>query len=329
MPAFNAEEYIAESIRSVLAQTYPTYELIVVDDGSTDNTAQVVGSFRSSQIRYLYQSNKGLANARNTGIRASKGGLIAFLDSDDLWMEQKLALQVEAIEREEADLIYSNGYVFYDDKTDDESLVFADPEGHMRFGRIDGDEMFKFLFPVNRIPVLSVLARKRVLEQAGLFDESLRYMGHEDYDMWLRLALNRAIFYGVKEPLARYRIHPRAMSRNVVNSLLAELEVFEKHRHAREVSRSVRRERLRKLYKNAITALIENGMTSEARKYLLRQALRERFTLRPLADALLIGLLPQKHEAIDRFLQRIQASVAYRIGRPARSLISNSSIDKV
>jgi hypothetical protein len=244
-------------------------------------------------------------------------------------MGQKLAVQVEALEREEADLIYSNGYVFYDDNSDDESLVFANPEGHMRFGRINADEMFKFLFPINRIPILTVLVRKSALEQSGLFDESLRHMGHEDYDMWMRLALNKAIFYGIREPLAKYRIHPQAMSRNVINSLLAELEVFEKHRHAREIARSVRRERLRKLYKNAITALIENGMTGEARKYLLRQALRERFSLRPLADALLIGLLPQKHLAIDRFLQRIQASVAYRIGKPARSLISNSSIDKV
>jgi glycosyltransferase involved in cell wall biosynthesis len=276
----------------------------------------------------LYQPNKGLPSARNTGLKEAKGDLIAFLDSDDLWLEQKLACQVEAIEREGADLVYANGYVFYEDKTDDESLVFDTPEGHMRFGRIAGDEMFKFLFPVNRIPVPSVLARKTAFERLGLFDESLR-MAMEDYDMWLRLAHNRAIFYGIKAPLVRYRVHAAAMSQNRLNMLRAEVAVFEKQRHAREIDRSERKRRLRALYKNAITALIENRMTGQARKYLLWQVWRERFSLLPVAEALLIGLLPRKHQAIYSVLQRIQESAAYRIARPARALLSSSSTNKV
>jgi teichuronic acid biosynthesis glycosyltransferase TuaG len=319
LPAFNAEKYIGQSIQSVLAQTYPNYELIVVDDGSTDSTAQVVRSFHERRIHYLHKPNNGLPSARNTGIQAAKGELVAFLDSDDLWMERKLELQVDAFEREAADIIYCDGFVFHDDKSMDESVRFGGPGTHMRFGRIAGDEMFKFLFPMNCIPVLTVLARKSSIERAGRFDESLR-LGLEDYDLWLRLAHNRAIFYGIDQPLVRYRVHPQGMSQRVLNMLRGEIAVMEKQRHAPEISRAVRRERLRALYENAITALIENGMTGEARKFLLWRAWRERLSLLPVVEALLIGMLPQKHVALHSFLQRIQASVAYRIGRPAKAL---------
>src|ERR1044071_7783966 len=100
MPAYNAERYIAASVRSVLAQTYQNWELIIVDDGSTDGTAAVAKSFAEAdgRVRYVYQPNGRLGNARNTGIRHARGPLIAFLDSDDLWMERKLELQLKAME---------------------------------------------------------------------------------------------------------------------------------------------------------------------------------------------------------------------------------------
>src|SRR5919106_5413407 len=92
MPAYNAEKYIAGSIRSVIVQTYSDWELIVVDDGSTDSTATVVQEFvaRDPRIKYIFQENGRLGKARNTGIRNSSGPLIAFLDSDDLWVPIKL-----------------------------------------------------------------------------------------------------------------------------------------------------------------------------------------------------------------------------------------------
>src|SRR5215467_11570142 len=101
MPAYNAEKYIADSIRSVLAQTYTDWELIVVVDGSTDNTASLVQQFvtRDSRIKYFFQENGRLGKARNTGIKNASGSLIAFLDSDDLWLETKLELQLQEIGR--------------------------------------------------------------------------------------------------------------------------------------------------------------------------------------------------------------------------------------
>src|SRR6266849_561888 len=114
MPAYNAEKRIAESIRSVLDQTYPNWELIVVDDGSTDRTADVVRGFVSSdsRIKYIFQPNGGQASARNTGVRNSGGDLTAFLDADDLWLPAKLGLQVKAMEETNADVVSSSGFVF-------------------------------------------------------------------------------------------------------------------------------------------------------------------------------------------------------------------------
>src|SRR5262245_5671997 len=98
MPAYNAEKYIGAAIESVIAQTYADWELIVVDDGSTDNTAKVVRQVaaRESRIKYLFQENCRLGKARNTAIQNSGGPLIAFLDSDDLWLPQKLEKQQRA-----------------------------------------------------------------------------------------------------------------------------------------------------------------------------------------------------------------------------------------
>jgi teichuronic acid biosynthesis glycosyltransferase TuaG len=100
MPAYNAEKYIAESIRSALDQTHTNWELVVVDDGSTDGTAEIVRGFRRAddRIKYIFQQNGRLGKARNTGLENSTGRLIAFLDSDDLWARGKLELQVKIME---------------------------------------------------------------------------------------------------------------------------------------------------------------------------------------------------------------------------------------
>src|SRR2546430_979121 len=117
MPAFNAERHIVESIQSVLSQTLPDWELVVVDDGSTDNTAEILRTFVSAdaRIKYVYQPNGRLGKARNTGFQHSSGGLIAFLDSDDLWLPEKLELQVTALAEHDADIVYTDGFIFRGD----------------------------------------------------------------------------------------------------------------------------------------------------------------------------------------------------------------------
>src|SRR5262249_49753580 len=151
MPAFNVEKYIAESIQSVIAQTYRRWELIIIYDGSTDATAGVVQSPASSdsRIRLISQQNQKMPQTRNPGLRQSEGELLAFLDSDDLWVKEKLELQVKALRENAADLVFSDGFVFHDNNVFDESLTFA-----TIVGGFDGAKMFTDLMLMNRIPIL-------------------------------------------------------------------------------------------------------------------------------------------------------------------------------
>lgn len=99
IPVFNCREYIGEAIESVLSQTYPPLEIIVVEGGSTDGTQEVVKKY-NDRIKYIYQPNQGIGRARNTGIRASRGNYLAHLDADDVWLKEKLKLQMEAFSRD-------------------------------------------------------------------------------------------------------------------------------------------------------------------------------------------------------------------------------------
>lgn len=232
VPAFNAEKYIAESINSVLDQTYRHWELIVVNDGSSDRTAEITQAFAESdrRIKYVYQKNQGLAGARNTGIKNSSGELVAFLDADDLWESEKLCLQVQTMIETGADLVFTDGYIFTEGEPPGKLASY--PSNLVGCGMMDGrTQMFKHLFTSNGIPVLSVMVRKELLEKVHSFRKG--YHGCEDYELWLRLARSGAVFYGMKEKLFRYRRHPNAMSFNRFNMIEKEFLVLSTH--AREV----------------------------------------------------------------------------------------------
>jgi len=193
----------------VLAQTYSDWELIVVDDGSTDDTASVVQEFcsRDGRIKYFFQENGRLGKARNTGITKASGSLIAFLDSDDLWLENKLELQTQALREQNADVVFCNAYVFSDENPLDESRQLQSSAG-----RLAGAAFFDSLVLRNQIPVLTVLLKKSALEQTGLFEEAEPFHGCEDIDLWMRLAQAGFVFYGMPATLARYRRHTAAMT---------------------------------------------------------------------------------------------------------------------
>ncbi len=265
MPAYNADKYIAQSIQSVLEQTYQNWELIIVDDGSTDRTAQIVQDFLSldDRIKYVFQLNKGLGSARNKGINNSTGELIAFLDSDDLWIKEKLELQVRRMEETKADLVFSDGFIFPEHDGTDETVSFQ-----TIIGKFAGADMFSLSFVRNRIPVLSVLTRRETLNQVGLFDEDRRCHGAEDYDLWLRMAKHGAVFYGMKEKLVRYRIHTEAMSRNEVEMLKAWNTVLSRHKRDGSLSKKVKQDRYRELNQQLAAIFIDKGRSIDAVRYL-------------------------------------------------------------
>jgi len=188
IPAYNAEAFIAETINSALAQTLPPYEIIVIDDGSKDNTANIVSQF-DYPVRLIRQENQGVSAARNTGIRNATGNFIAFLDADDLWTTSKLEEQLQFFENHpDAGTVITDELYFVDDhKVIVESYlnktIFAP---HLPIEASILKTPITWLFTESFVGTSSVVCRKEVLDKAGLFDESLSIC--EDRDMWIKLA---------------------------------------------------------------------------------------------------------------------------------------------
>lgn len=212
MPAYNADKFIGDSIASVCRQTYLNWELIVIDDGSTDATALIVSAFqqRDHRICYFFQQNIGLGAARNTGITLAKGTWIAFLDSDDLWIEEKLQVQANMAKTQRADIFFSKG--FYLNNSTNTLQPYDVPTG-----MFDNRQMYAMLMLHNCIPVLSVMVSKKLAEQLGPQGTHPFIRGCEDLDYWLRACKGGAHFYGIDECLFKYRLHDRNMSVNRLN----------------------------------------------------------------------------------------------------------------
>ena len=186
IPTFNRGYCLEESIRSVLDQSFTDFELIVVDDGSTDNTSELVGQFPAVKLIRL-EENRGVSFARNRGMAEAEGGCIAFLDSDDLWEKDKLASQVKWIER--------GFHAVYTDEIWIRNRVRVNPMNKHR--KYSGD-IFRYCLPLCIVSPSSVLLRAKVLSEVGGFDESMPVC--EDYDLWLRIA-KRYPFHFIEEKL--------------------------------------------------------------------------------------------------------------------------------
>jgi len=295
MPAYNAGNYIAASIQSVLAQTYPDWELIVVDDGSTDNTANVIQQFvrRDGRVKYIFQENGRLGKARNTGIMNSGGPLIAFLDSDDLWVETKLEKQTQAMVEQDVDVVFSDCYIFRDQNTADETTTFKS-----LVGRFAGPDILDLLIRQNRIPVLTILLKRTALQRVGWFDEPIT--GCEDYDLWLRLAKANADFYGMADVLARYRRHDAAMTAVASNLWKPMLEIVRRHIHDTRLSESEKNRRITGLYRELIASLIDEGKIAEAKQFVQELYAFNQASLVTRLQKLLINIWPGQYNFISR-----------------------------
>ncbi|HEX8136035.1 MAG TPA: glycosyltransferase family 2 protein [Pyrinomonadaceae bacterium] len=309
MPAYNAEKYIAESIRSVLAQTYQDWELIVTDDGSTDKTAEIVQGFSSTddRIKYIFQQNGGLGKARNTGIKAARGDLIAFLDSDDLWLREKLALQIEMLEETGADLVFCDAFIFPEDDTTNETRSFSMIYGRFQgAGRYNAGDMYRLLLVSNPIPVLSVLVRKEILDGTGLFEEDERYWGCEDYDLWFKLVGRGAVFYGSDGKLGRYRFHANAMSRKIAKIYRAEIAVLERYKPGPGPDYNKLKERIKETYRLVIATLIKENRLDEAGESVKALAVWDSRGLVTLLQRALIRAMPGRFNPVSERLYKAE-----------------------
>ena len=230
-PLYNGEKYIGKNIESILGQTYRDFEHIVVDDGSTDRSAEMVRSFGKAVV-YFEQKNAGQAAAVNAGIKASRGEYVGFCDQDDWWLPEKLERQVKFLEEnKDVALVYTDAFL-----GDEGGRVLHKTWMQSRkVNYADGgyQECAVKLFDRNFIPApLTVLVRKSVFDKIGLLNE--KFSSAYDYDFWFRvLEAGYRIGY-LKEPLAVWRTHAGQESRNIRKAkkmLIGILGLFLKRKH--------------------------------------------------------------------------------------------------
>ncbi|PIQ89482.1 MAG: hypothetical protein COV72_02955 [Candidatus Omnitrophica bacterium CG11_big_fil_rev_8_21_14_0_20_42_13] len=211
IPTHNCARYLPEAIDSVLNQTYQDFEIIVVDDGSTDNTKTIIEEYIDKfpgKIHYLYQEHRGPGSARNLGIKKSSGEYIAFQDSDDLWLPEKMKKQINLLEQDiEIKLVFSDMQQRNENKIVNKS--YLNEKGLC--DNIQGENLSLELAKANFIFTPTVIVKKNVFSTVGLFNEDYRI--GEDYDMWLRIAKRFKINI-INEPLVIRRLRGLSVSHN-------------------------------------------------------------------------------------------------------------------
>jgi glycosyltransferase involved in cell wall biosynthesis len=220
IPAYNAEKYIRESIDSVLTQTFKNYEIIVVDDGSTDSTGIIIQQSYPS-VRYIFQKNGGPAKARNVGIKEARGEYIAFLDADDVWMPTKLEKQIHYFNQHP-----EISFVFTENSMFDEKGIIRHTLGKRE--RLLKKDVVRNIFMSSYLATPTVMVQKKVFEEVGYFEENL--IAAEDDNMWMRIAMKFKVAL-IDEPLTMVRITRSSLTydfTNIIKGVISHLELLSK-----------------------------------------------------------------------------------------------------
>ena len=179
IPTYNRRPFLEKAVDSVLNQTYRNFELIIIDDGSSDGTKEFISNHEDSRIRYIYQNNSGVSHARNRALKLTKGNYIAFLDSDDFWTEEKLEKTADHVKASPDISIFHTDEVWYrKGKLLSQRKKHKKPTGHV----------YEKALPLCCISISTATVKKEVFEKIGAFDET--FEACEDYDFWLRATSN-------------------------------------------------------------------------------------------------------------------------------------------
>jgi len=235
IPSYNRAHYIKETIDSILAQTYKNFEIIVIDDGSSDNTREVLEAYKD-RISYFYQENQGVASTRNRGVEEARGEYVSFLDCDDIWFPEKLEKQIEYVNEHphvalvcaEVHIINSDGK-FVKHVKRDESLPLT----------------FENLFEQSLVHVPTTIVKRQVILALGGFDPTVAIS--DDYDLWLRLIKRYSCHY-MPIPLAKYRIHSGNLMKQFDKRLRNNLIIFRKKEITEGMSWLKKQIRIAKVY---------------------------------------------------------------------------------
>lgn len=326
IPVYNVEKYIAETIESVLAQTYQDFEIIIVDDESPDNSIEICRRFTDERIRILQQKNRGAAGARNTGILHSQGNYIALLDGDDLWLPEKLERQLSYLKTHPEVGVTFCPAGFIDDE--------GKPSGMYQHPKLTGIDAAYLLrdnaigsgsTPLIRREVFEAIKFQDDLKRECYFDESLERS--EDLECWIRILLQTHWkIEGMSDPLVYYRINPKSLSSNVIKEYESWEEVIAKVRTyapniVNQIESLARAYQLRYLSRRAIH-LQEGKMAVK----LINKALKSdkqifwedpKGTLMTIAAAYIINFFPKSwYVTIEKLALKI-------IGKSQKQRISN------
>ena len=190
IPVYNAESFVTKTLDSIRSQSYKNYEVLVTNDGSTDDTYKTLEKYKREYPQFpLYiitQKNAGVSAARNNSIKRATGKYVAFIDQDDLWISDKLSKVYEAIKEK------SGSDVFYHEAV---TVGWKKKVDFIKNGALIEPYFLDLLFNFNRIGISTAVVKTNILKSVGGFDENYRYS--EDYDLWLKIARNNAVFYGI------------------------------------------------------------------------------------------------------------------------------------
>ncbi|MGA2736241.1 MAG: glycosyltransferase [Bryobacteraceae bacterium] len=258
VPSYNAAAYLPYAIDSVLAQTSPNWEIVIVDDGSIDDTRVVVDSYRSklqNRLQYVYQPNQGVSAARNSGIRAARGEFIALLDADDVWLPQRLQRSIEALDADPAVGLVHARVARIDTRGSVTGQLKVEPK------YLSGSIARHIYTRHAHVICTTVMFRKSCLETAGWFDEAMQTT--EDRDLWFRIALRYKIAY-IDEVLAYYRISPTSTTANLERLLQWQLHFVAKHHKSGAASRLERLQALGNIYRELGDSLFRGGAVTQS-----------------------------------------------------------------
>lgn len=294
IPAYNAEKSIADTLDSVFAQTYRPIEILVVDDGSIDKTAETIKEYQTSKanrtnktnLTYIHQQNSGPSRARNTGIKAAKGEYIAFLDADDLWTKNKLEKQIKLFKQDpRIDVVFTDAKVtrFRNNKIQ-ENIMFQKNRLNKEFFGHDFIVInpLEKLLKINFMLTPCVVVKKSCFKNSIFFNEKRRYV--EDWELWLKMSVYYTFGY-VNEVCVHVKDEGDGLSSNsseMILSMLAVMESFIKKNDGNKCSKNKRHvKHLQDTYKWAGYHFMLKGNTKLARE-LYRKSLKESFDARTL-----------------------------------------------
>lgn len=314
VPVYNTEKYIAETIDAVIAQTYPHWELILVDDGSTDGSAKIMQAYaeKEARIRYVYKENGGQASARNKGIKEAKGEYISLLDADDLWLENKLSEQIAELESYSPDFLYGLGYYYYPER--EKQLEAYDWVS----GQMTGETFFKVLYHSCAVNTNTVIVKKSLFDKVGYFDESQILRGTEDWDLWLRIAKVANKIYGSPSRLVYYRIHEGGIHLQHARMLIGKLTIYKKYDQETLVPQLMRKREYRYHYRELMNHLLKDDRANEIDTYFKELKQKDRFGFGTIMQGLIYPLSSKKtfiaisNKVIYRIAYRIE-KMAYRL----------------